>query len=102
MTTVHDSTASAGTASTLAAEIKRAQAAGDPDDGSTYYRHWLSAIEHLVVDKGVVTLPTSTRVGLPGTVPHTRPHMAGHPAGERPDAALVSRVSSQAFGLRSR
>jgi nitrile hydratase accessory protein len=42
-------------ASTLAAEIKRAQAAGDPDDGSTYYRHWLSAIEHLVVDKGVVT-----------------------------------------------
>lgn len=42
-------------ASTLAAEIKRAQAAGDPDDGSTYYRHWLSAIERLVVDKGVVT-----------------------------------------------
>ena len=42
-------------ASTLAAEIKRATAAGDPDDGSTYYRHWLSAIERLVVDKGVVT-----------------------------------------------
>jgi nitrile hydratase accessory protein len=42
-------------ASTLAAEITRAQAAGDPDDGSTYYRHWLSAIERLVVDKGVVT-----------------------------------------------
>ena len=42
-------------ASTLAAEIKRATAAGDPSDGSTYYRHWLSAIEHLVVDKHVVT-----------------------------------------------
>ena len=41
-------------AATLAAEIKRAQALGDPDDGSTYYRHWLSAIERLVVDKGVV------------------------------------------------
>jgi nitrile hydratase accessory protein len=41
-------------ASTLAAEIKRAKAAGDPDDGSTYYRHWLSAIERLVVDKGVI------------------------------------------------
>src|SRR3954468_16448877 len=28
-------------ATTLAEEIKRAQGAGDPDDGSTYYRHWL-------------------------------------------------------------
>ena len=63
-------------ASTLAAEIKRAQAAGDPDDGSTYYRHWLAAIERLVVDKGVVTRRTSTRVGPPGTVPHTRPRTA--------------------------
>jgi nitrile hydratase accessory protein len=42
-------------ASTLAAEINRAQAAGDPDDGSTYYLHWLAAIERLVVDKGVAT-----------------------------------------------
>jgi nitrile hydratase accessory protein len=42
-------------ASTLAAEITRAQAAGDPDDGSTYYRHWLAAIERLVVDTGVAT-----------------------------------------------
>ncbi len=37
----------------LAAEIRRAQAAGDPDDGSTYYRHWLSAIERLVAEKGI-------------------------------------------------
>ena len=42
-------------ASTLATEITKAQAAGDPDDGSTYYRHWLGAIERLVVDKGVST-----------------------------------------------
>lgn len=42
-------------ASTLATEITKAQAAGDPDDGSTYYRHWLAAIERLVVDKGVAT-----------------------------------------------
>jgi nitrile hydratase accessory protein len=42
-------------ASTLATEIKHAQASGDPDDGSTYYRHWLAAIERLVVDKGVAT-----------------------------------------------
>ena len=40
-------------AAALAAEIKRAQGAGDPDDGSTYYRHWLAALERLVADKGV-------------------------------------------------
>jgi nitrile hydratase accessory protein len=40
-------------AAALAAEIRRAQAAGDPDDGSTYYRHWLSAIERLVAEKGI-------------------------------------------------
>jgi len=42
-------------AATLAAEITRAQAAGDPDDGSTYYWHWLAAIERLTVDKGLTT-----------------------------------------------
>ena len=30
----------------LAAQIKRAQAAGDPDTGETYYRHWLATLEH--------------------------------------------------------
>jgi nitrile hydratase accessory protein len=39
----------------LAAEIRRAQAAGDPDDGSTYYGHWLAAIERLAAEKGVTT-----------------------------------------------
>ena len=42
-------------AATLAAEIKRAQAAGDPDTGETYYTHWLHALERLVADKGVAT-----------------------------------------------
>jgi nitrile hydratase accessory protein len=36
---------------TLAAEIKHAQAADDPDSGETYYRHWLAALERLVADK---------------------------------------------------
>jgi nitrile hydratase accessory protein len=36
---------------TLAAEIKRARAGGDPDTGETYYRHWLAALERLVADK---------------------------------------------------
>jgi nitrile hydratase accessory protein len=42
-------------AGALSAVIKRGQAAGDCDDGSTYYQHWLSAIEQLVGDKGIVT-----------------------------------------------
>jgi nitrile hydratase accessory protein len=42
-------------AATLADEIKRAQAAGDPDTGETYYRHWLATLERLVAAKGVTT-----------------------------------------------
>jgi nitrile hydratase accessory protein len=42
-------------AEALSAAIRQAQAAGDCDDGSTYYRHWLDAIEHLVAAKGVTT-----------------------------------------------
>jgi nitrile hydratase accessory protein len=40
-------------AATLGAEIKRAQAAGDPDTGETYYRHWLAALERIVAAKGL-------------------------------------------------
>jgi nitrile hydratase accessory protein len=42
-------------AEVLGAEIKRAQATGDPDTGDTYYRHWLAALEHIVAEKGVTT-----------------------------------------------
>ncbi len=42
-------------AETLGAQIKRAQAAGDPDTGETYYRHWLATLETLVAAKGVAT-----------------------------------------------
>jgi nitrile hydratase accessory protein len=42
-------------ADALAEEIKLAQAAGDPDLGDTYYRHWLAALERLVTTKGAVT-----------------------------------------------
>ena len=41
-------------AAALGAEIKAAQARGDPDDGTTYYRHWLAALERLVTEKGLV------------------------------------------------
>jgi nitrile hydratase accessory protein len=40
-------------AASLGAEIKRAQQAGDPDRGDTYYQHWLAALEGLVTAKGV-------------------------------------------------
>ena len=39
-------------AATLADEIKKAQAAGDPDTGETYYHHWLAALERIVAEKG--------------------------------------------------
>ena len=48
-------------ADTLSGEIKRAQAAGDPDTGETYYRHWLAALERLVATKGVITSETLHR-----------------------------------------
>jgi nitrile hydratase accessory protein len=48
-------------AATLAAEIKRAQAAGDPDTGETYYRHWLAALERIVAEKGVTDATTLKR-----------------------------------------
>lgn len=38
---------------TLVAEINRAQEAGDPDTGETYYHHWLAALEHIVAAKGI-------------------------------------------------
>jgi nitrile hydratase accessory protein len=48
-------------AETLGAEIKRAQAAGDPDTGETYYSHWLNALERIVAAKGVTTTETLHR-----------------------------------------
>jgi nitrile hydratase accessory protein len=40
-------------AATLGDEIKKAQAAGDPDTGETYYHHWLNTLERLVAEKGI-------------------------------------------------
>ena len=48
-------------AAALADEIKRAQAAGDPDTGATYYRHWLATLERLVTEKGVTSEQTLAR-----------------------------------------
>ena len=48
-------------AEALAAEIARAQAAGDPDTGTTYYRHWLAALERLVAQKELADADTLQR-----------------------------------------
>lgn len=42
-------------AAMLGEEIRKAQAAGDPDTGATYYRHWLATLERMVAAKGVTS-----------------------------------------------
>ena len=42
-------------AACLGSAIKRAHAAGDPDDGSSYYNHVLDALERLVLEKSLAT-----------------------------------------------
>jgi len=48
-------------AAMLTEEIRRAQAAGDPDTGETYYLHWLATLERIVAAKGVATEATLAR-----------------------------------------
>jgi nitrile hydratase accessory protein len=40
-------------AAALAAELKRAEERGEPDDGTHYYEHWVAALERLVTSKGL-------------------------------------------------
>ena len=42
----------------LGDEIGKAQAAGDPDTGATYYSHWLTTLERMVTAKGLATTAT--------------------------------------------
>lgn len=42
-------------AAALGAAIRRAQEAGDPDLGDTYYQHWMDALESLVLAKGLAS-----------------------------------------------
>lgn len=48
-------------AATLGEEIKKAQAAGDPDTGETYYHHWLATLERIVAAKGLSDARTLAR-----------------------------------------
>ncbi len=48
-------------AQVLGDEIKKAQAAGDPDTGETYYHHWLATLERILAEKGVTDRAQLTR-----------------------------------------
>jgi nitrile hydratase accessory protein len=48
-------------ADVLGEEIKKAQAAGDPDTGETYYHHWLATLERIVAAKGLADPQTLAR-----------------------------------------
>ena len=40
-------------AAALADELKSAATRGEPDDGSSYYAYWVTALERLVIAKGL-------------------------------------------------
>ena len=44
-------------AETLSHEIAEVRERGEADTGEHYYRHWLAALEHLLVEKGVTGDP---------------------------------------------
>jgi nitrile hydratase accessory protein len=65
-------------AATLAEEIRRAGAAGDPDTGETYYHHWLDALERLVAEHGAASSEDQERTReawrrAAARTPHGRP-----------------------------
>ncbi len=47
-------------AAALSLEIERAQAAGNPDLGDTYYLHWLNVLERLAAEKNLVEVSELT------------------------------------------
>lgn len=72
----------------IAAAIRDAQAAGDPDTGATYYQHWLTALERLLLRQGIAQPLTLTalrqawRVAAEAT-PHGQPVALGAAARAR-------------------
>lgn len=63
-------------AAILAEEIQRAQAAGDPDTGETYYHHWLAALERIAAQKGRLIRQLSPAIAPLGSAPPTGPRTA--------------------------
>jgi nitrile hydratase accessory protein len=81
-------------AEALTQQIRAAQAAGDPDQGDTYWQHWLAALESLVAAKGAGSAGELQRTAqaweqAAGRTPHGQPIILqrddyptanGHPA----------------------
>jgi nitrile hydratase accessory protein len=62
-------------AAMLGEEIKKAQAAGDPDTGETYYHHWLATLERMVAEKGVTSAQSLVQhYGAWERATHRTPH----------------------------
>jgi nitrile hydratase accessory protein len=71
-------------AAMLGEEIKKAQAAGDPDTGTTYYHHWMATLERMVAEKRVTTAEALARYGHAwDRAAHRTPH--GTPIELRPE-----------------
>jgi nitrile hydratase accessory protein len=66
----------------LSAEICAAQRAGDADLGRTYYRHWLSALEKLVMDKRLA--PAQELARRKGQIEANPPSRHDHEARREP------------------
>jgi nitrile hydratase accessory protein len=65
-------------AAALADELQSAARSGEPDDGSRYYEHWLSALEQLVTAKGL-TDPTALLTRKEAWAAAYRNTSHGHP-----------------------
>jgi nitrile hydratase accessory protein len=74
-------------AQALAKQVAKAQAAGDPDLGDTYYRHWLAALEAIVAEKGAAS-PVELQ---------TYQHAWDHAADRTPHGQPIE-LSAQDFG----
>jgi nitrile hydratase accessory protein len=80
--------------SSLAKKIPRAQSAGDPDTGETYYHHWLAALEQIVVAKGLTTSAMLTRYHVHGTQRQAGPAWKA----DRTRLARLSAIASDECG----
>jgi nitrile hydratase accessory protein len=88
-------------AASLAEELQAAARRGEPDDGSRYYEHWLTALERLVTAKGLTDhAALSTRRDAWAEAYRSTPH--GTPvelAAKTPDARwLLLGVASTFLG----
>ena len=87
-------------AAALAAELKAAVDRGEPDDGSRYYHHWQAALEHLVLEKGLLDSIALVRrkdewADAYRHTPHGRPvELSNIPSSPHAETALTPNRSS--------